>query len=61
MQPNKTKKRIVKEREGVCNHFKQQCMRCPFGGQCPRQEELESDKNPFKIHIQNRKGEINNV
>ena len=55
MQHNETMKRMMKEREDICNHFEQQCMRCPFGGQCPRQEELESEKNPFKFHIQNRK------
>ena len=46
MQLNKTMKRIMKERKGVCNHFEQQCMRCLFGEQCPRQEELKSEKEP---------------
>lgn len=55
MQLNETMKRIIKEHEGICNHFEQQYMRCPFGGQCPRQEKLKNEKNPFKIHIQKRK------
>lgn len=55
MQLNETMKKIMKEREGVCNHFEQQCMRCPFGGQCPRQEELESEKKSgFTFRIERR-------
>ena len=46
MRHDETMRRIIRERENVCNHFGQQCARCPFGGQCPRQEELESEKEP---------------
>jgi hypothetical protein len=31
-------------------------MRCPFGGQCPRQEKLESEKEPkFTFRIEKEK------
>ena len=46
MRHDETMRRIIRERESVCAHFEQQCARCPFGGQCPRQEELESEKEP---------------